>query len=1540
MNNQLAGERGPGLEEKKSVPNIICQGRMHLLAIGINEYKNQEFWKPLNHPVRDCERLFKVLKERYALASQEILLNKQATYHALMEKLEEMTSPNEQGILPIGPEDSLIIYFAGHGHRYKEKGGSGHLSEKGALVLYDTKDPKDADKPENLFLDCEMLAEWVSKFKAGHILLILDACFGGLFQNLEVTLPAELIPTNPRNDVDTPSRWILTSGRWEPVPDKSYFSEILADLLRNNKSDITIDSLIEELRNRIKLLNQFKLKSQPIPNPYLKKLVKDLDGGDFLFELGDETRKGIVEEQSLSLSELLKKRSASYRQSLMMGRFRYLRIEQVLLPESTIPIVQNVEVSIDQEKLKLTDALETLWKRKQRQAVILGSGGAGKTVSLLNIWEELLDNASGPIPIYIPLNAYNIADDVEKKNFIFHYIAKHYLGEPEATAESINRLWNYFKLESKTYKAPSLVLLLDGYNEITSNEKSKLDEELWQLYAMSMQVQWIVTSRFVEIKNFEWARQSTVLELQSLSRATIENYLNHSVVNFPETNEMWELLENPMALTCYVGTESALLEFKDDIEFIFYKPKRFAELLWNFQEVQLAQAKKRKSSELDYTFSKLLLKYFLPYIAWRMEKYGHYFLPIKELDNSDFHLGKLVEDWIGTAITKGFINEFPSIVKMKDELQLESRDGFSSLVRKVKIQETLLYHLKAMVREGDELGFIHQNFRDFYAASHLLNCIKVSLAVERRPIEWQERAFPIYLRKMIGELEGEYLFDPYLMLETKSIDPPKRIKENWLTKLTVQCRGPADMTADFTVWNLVTILHETRGTLAGADLSSLDLRRLQFNQIQFSIFTGREYLTPKFEKSKINGSQFFLHGHSESISNVKYGNNDQFFISYSNYDVREWLVETGELTKVISHEKNKIIYAGYEENGRKIVTVSESLDLVEWSGSGVFSSINYNPVDFPQGKFKRRFSRKGFIAFTQMDLKSVIISKDYQKFCTISNEGNVEEWIIDSAEKYEYSSKVIFGTKALAYSPNGQFILCVTKQGSVKEIDCATRSVSFEYKYSGEGATFATYSPQGNRVLIISRDYHVEEFCKFSSTAIFSFEIHTSKVTSVCYSPCGSKVLIATTDGDVKQWSCSQKRCLSAYHKIFPGIISINYSSDGRRFLAASDKGSINEFSIDSGRLANSYNLNSDIEIVSISVSNKFRHLLVLYRNGTIELWNLIKRACVNTFLLNKQGFESIIISPNGQNFVSFGDNLGVFKYWSSSTGKNIHTFIGHRSKVISVIFSENGERVLSISLDRTVKEWCSLSGNLIHSFPTHKTKAILTIYSVCGKMILIISEDGTAEMWSSIKGKLIYIFPKTKKGYSTAAFSPNGMYILLGTNDGRILKYLLDNFIVLDDRQIHQGPLNSIAFSNLNKLFLTCALDGCINIYSERDFCLIHRFFIVESNDSTCRSGINFLSFSPKDTHLIFRQLNGELKEYLLSTDKYVLNTASGVKWMQESYQGLFIQGVDFRKLSKDARFNFREKIDLNKYGAIFNDQDKSNWEAAVKDAYGDMVE
>jgi hypothetical protein len=254
------GTRGLEVVARQLGGETAVPGKQIAVLIAVNRYKE---WLPLKNPVPDAREIRGILEGKYYMDSVVELYDEGATKVGILKLFERLV--NE-----VQAEDSIFIYYAGHGHMDAS-------SDTGFWIPQDAgTDPYE----QRNWLPNVQLRGFISKMKARHVALVSDSCFSGDILNTNRGSVPAINDEYFKNAFSRRSRQVLTSGASETVPDASSFSRAFKRALSENRKPY-LDPLM--------IFNDVRL-SVSGTTPLLGTL-KDVDhqeGGSFIFFLKQE----------------------------------------------------------------------------------------------------------------------------------------------------------------------------------------------------------------------------------------------------------------------------------------------------------------------------------------------------------------------------------------------------------------------------------------------------------------------------------------------------------------------------------------------------------------------------------------------------------------------------------------------------------------------------------------------------------------------------------------------------------------------------------------------------------------------------------------------------------------------------------------------------------------------------------------------------------------------------------------------------------------------------------------------------------------------------------------------------------------------------------------------------------------------------------------------------------------------------------------------------------------------------------------------------
>lgn len=529
------------------------------------------------------------------------------------------------------------------------------------------------------------------------------------------------------------------------------------------------------------------------------------------------------------------------------GTYRLEKIVRGLFPG----IVEEEHRSLfelDGQVSPLVQLIRSTWRAfGWKNLMLVGEGGIGKTVAMLDAAKALSEN--GTTAIYIPLHMLPFYNS--PGSFIRTYIEGTVLRGNSNLGSDLEALIS----EECVNNAPRLVLLLDGWNEISEKRTNAgwlsdiLKEEIETAIEPRSGIQVVIAGRARMDSNVSWYRPWAYSKVQRLDRDRVLSYLNSNKVEIPKQDDpIWDVISNPLMLTLYSCCEAQHENcFRNRCcSFIGGDRSRSqSAIIWNFLQCQINKAmvvnRQRGAAFPDI----LAINYAAAYIGWKMESAGVFRISRVRLLELIKEAGRHFESvWRGS----GYVNIARQETRSRhDEWNVAA------------IEDALLVGVGLMFGDGggavsDErcdgteddsvVGFLHQKFRDFYAALYMRDELHPfgRLLVPEESDAWAGKAVSGEVLDMLAVLVDDGLFESL-----------------WDAMRGVEVRK--DSAA---VFHLLEIASRNELRIEALGFRAIDLR--------YTMLQNREISCEgcDFRSAKISNKTFIPIGHTEPVSSVEW----------------------------------------------------------------------------------------------------------------------------------------------------------------------------------------------------------------------------------------------------------------------------------------------------------------------------------------------------------------------------------------------------------------------------------------------------------------------------------------------------------------------------------------------------------------------------------------------------------------------------------------------------------------------------------------------
>lgn len=1173
------------------------------------------------------------------------------------------------------------------------------------------------------------------------------------------------------------------------------------------------------------------------------------------------------------------------------GRFRHLNIRDTIL--AGIKGVKKEENTLIDDNIKLNDkqqslheSLPLLWKKGCPHAMIVGPGGMGKTVSLLRLWERWVDKEDpmAPVPIFIQLNEFN---SWQKEGFIENFIREYYVNL------EIEELIKFSNTDAKEENIPHIFLLLDGLNEVTASS----NDLLLEINRLRVQdkypgVQLLITSRVDLRQTYQWY-PFHLLALKPLTDEQIRQYLNKRV---PKEPRLRDLLGNPMMLSIYAA-QMELPKHYFEKGILKKEVSSTGEMLYNVEAIQRIKIEEQYSTNpSNQAFHRFVLEHLLPFIGWEMQQSGIFFIQKNSLNENQIGLKKLMIRGVETLLSDVFFDtfEFFDLHLSEEYFQENPRQLYNLIIRNIAVKD-----LAILANDGENYRFLHQNFRDYFAARHVQNQIKISLYNKELPFVLQNAPLDFYVRQILGELEGEHTN----RIEWDEINKKWKWRkgdfflENHLKKLLEFCRGVFDQSLiGYVVWNILTILKEHRGELSGANLCHLNFQSFSLNELRIS----RPGLTACLAGGKIRDENLFPQGHSNGILSIAYSPNGRYIITGSkDKTAKVWDSLSHQCTLTLQGHFGPVFTANFSPDSNYIVTGSNDHSIKLWdfkTGKCIFTVRgNWNQV------WSASFSPNG---------KYIIASL---------GDHTVKIWDIQTEQLFMTLEGHSHSVRSAEYSSDGGKIVTCSGDNQIKLWDSKTGKCLRTLKGHSNLVTSVAVSPDGRYIASGSWDHTIKLWDLNSGQCQLTMKGHSNDVLCVGFSPDGKKIASSSGDNTIKIWDTHSGQCLNTLNGHLNWVNSIAYNPNGKNIVSGSHDFKVKIWDSYSGKCISTFE--GFLNLVTSAVySYDSESIIIGSADKTAKVCDSKTGVCVLILEKHWASVRSISFSPI-ENHILTGSRDKTAKVWDSKTGKCLISLEGHFSDVLCTAYSPDGTQIATGSADKTIKLWDAFSGKCLKTLQGHYYEVTSINFNINGDQLISGSFDKTAKVWDFNTGECEFSLIGHSNAITCIACSPDGKYFATGSSDNTVKIWDAHSGKCLSTVNDHSDDVLSVAYSLEGKYFVTGSADSTIKIW---DAHLIKCLETLKGHwyevQSTCFSsnGKYLLSGSYDCTTKIWDVHKG-----------YCLLTLPNIS-------GLFIQGCSFRDLNPDSHLSEESIEIMRQYGGIFNDEDERKWKASMEKYFG----
>jgi WD40 repeat protein len=217
----------------------------------------------------------------------------------------------------------------------------------------------------------------------------------------------------------------------------------------------------------------------------------------------------------------------------------------------------------------------------------------------------------------------------------------------------------------------------------------------------------------------------------------------------------------------------------------------------------------------------------------------------------------------------------------------------------------------------------------------------------------------------------------------------------------------------------------------------------------------------------------------------------------------------------------------------------------------------------------------------------------------------------------------------------------------------------------------------------------------------------------------------------------------------------------------------------------------------------------------------------------HKSGVWSVAFRPDGRRLIS-GSIDGTVKVWDAATGRLVRTldpvpgWMRALSKsaffpVMSVAYSPDGRRIaaggLSVTLKGVVYVWDADKGTKVFTYLGHPNLVCGLAFHPQGRLLASAGYDNTVHLWDAASGKRKHILKGHTDWINRPAFSPDGRLLASPSMDGTVKIWETRTGREVASLADHEAPVRDAEFSRDGRQLATAGLDGTAKVWDTADW-------------------------------------------------------------------------------------------------------------------------
>jgi WD40 repeat protein len=475
---------------------------------------------------------------------------------------------------------------------------------------------------------------------------------------------------------------------------------------------------------------------------------------------------------------------------------------------------------------------------------------------------------------------------------------------------------------------------------------------------------------------------------------------------------------------------------------------------------------------------------------------------------------------------------------------------------------------------------------------------------------------------------------------------------------------------------------------------------------------GRQVVSASQDKTlkvwdlKSGGELYTLAGHEQGIKAIAVTSDGRQVVSASwNKTLKVWDLQSKRELYTLAGDQNVVAIAvtsdgqhaiSASENELKVWDLTSKCELQTWR-AGIFDKI-----------------------------EALVVTPDGRCTVTACSNGKLKSWDLDRGCELLTLTGHTRSANAIAMTADGRRIVSGSSDNTLKVWEPTNEHELFTLVGHSRSVMAVAVTPDGHQAVSASLDRTLKVWDLRTKSEVRSiFTGHEEEVEALAITPDGRLAVSAATtpkslvspdrNARLKVWDLGGTRDLCFARGHTGNVTALAVTADGRRAVSASADKTLKVWDLTNGREL--YTLAGHREVVTaVAVTADGQQAISTSMDTTLKVWDLSRGRELRT-LYGETAIGPTSITPDGQLAVSA--TFYGLKVWDLAKGRELRRLSSDQGSVGGLVVSSDGQRVVSVSLDKTVKAWYLQTGEVLATF-TCDSAAYCCVFSDALNLIVV----------------------------------------------------------------------------------------------------------------------------------------------------------------------------------------------------------------------------